>query len=442
MADASQLARLKKGSKIWNQRRERSPSIDVDLSGADLKGFNLSGVDLRKANLEEANFSDAILSEARINEANLFGAILTKAELQRANLRRANLGKANLNAARLIEVDLVGANLGGADLREAILIKADLTGADLTGARLYGANLKDADLRGARLNWANLNGANVCDADLSRADLSDADLSGAKLIGANLSRADFTGANLAWADLSGVDLARAILSGTKIHKAKISDSSVYAINVWDLRGEFMEQKDLVITREQEPVITVDSIEIAQFLYLILHNKKIRDVISTLSSKFILILGRFSIPERKAILAALKQKLREQGFLPIGFDFDGATDKAFMETIKILADLSCFVIADITNPQSAPLILKTTVPDYQVPFVQIIQEGQQPFEMMADLHRKYNWALEPQSYDSIETVLRVFDSGIIESALNLHHQLVLRKVNGQAHHPLRLKTDIS
>ena len=42
-------------------------------------------------------------------------------------------------------------------------------------------------------------------------------------------------------------------------------------------------------------------ELAQFIYLILNNEKIRDVINTLTSKSVLILGRFNIPERKAIL---------------------------------------------------------------------------------------------------------------------------------------------
>jgi hypothetical protein len=35
---------------------------------------------------------------------------------------------------------------------------------------------------------------------------------------------------------------------------------------------------LVITPKDEPEITVDNIEIAQFVYLLLHNQKIRDVI--------------------------------------------------------------------------------------------------------------------------------------------------------------------
>jgi len=54
---------------------------------------------------------------------------------------------------------------------------------------------------------------------------------------------------------------------------------------------------LIITPPNEPEITVDNIEVAQFIYLMLYNQKIRDVIDTITSKVVLILGRFT-PERK------------------------------------------------------------------------------------------------------------------------------------------------
>jgi hypothetical protein len=55
-------------------------------------------------------------------------------------------------------------------------------------------------------------------------------------------------------------------------------------------------------------------------------------------------------------------------------------------------LSLFVIADVTNPKSAPLELQATVPDYQIPFVLIIQEGEKSFSMLSDLIGKYDWVL--------------------------------------------------
>ena len=41
---------------------------------------------------------------------------------------------------------------------------------------------------------------------------------------------------------------------------------------------------MVITRDAEPEITVDNIEVAQFIYLLLSNPKIRDAIDRLVGK--------------------------------------------------------------------------------------------------------------------------------------------------------------
>ena len=169
---------------------------------------------------------------------------------------------------------------------------------------------------------------------------------------------------------------------------------------------------------------MSGVYVAQFIHLILNNEEIRDVIHTLTSKSVLILGRFSMPERKSILDALRNKLREYDLLPIVFDFDRPTDKDFTETINLLARLSLFLIADITNPKSSPLELRATVPDYQIPFVPIIQEGEHPFAWMVDLRKKYNWVMETLYYDSIETLINALKPAIIDPAIEKHHELRL------------------
>jgi uncharacterized protein YjbI with pentapeptide repeats len=380
MANQEQVKILKQGVHVWNQWRAENPGVQVDLFGAEL-----SGVDLKQAHL---------------------GGV---------DLRQADLWKADLWKADLSEADLGGASLMGASLS-----RAQLGGARLMGAHLMGANLSGADLRGADLS----------EVDLREANLNETDLRGALLMGANLKRADLSGADLRGADLRGTSFIR-----TTIHKAKISGSLVYAINVLDLKGEFEEQKDLIITPAKTSMITVDNIKVAQFIHLILNNEEIRDVINTLTSKSVLILGRFSIPERKSILDALRNKLREYDLLPIVFDFDRPTDKDFTETIKILAGLSLFVIADITNPKSSPLELQATVPDYQIPFVPIIQEGEQPFAIMLDLQKKYNWVLDTLSYGSIEALIEALKSAIIDPAIEKHRELWLIKAKEPPPYPL-------
>ena len=135
------------------------------------------------------------------------------------------------------------------------------------------------------------------------------------------------------------------------------------------------QHDLVITAPDEPEITVDDIRVAQFIYLMLNNQKIRRIIDTITSKAVLILGRFT-DERKAVLDALRDELRERNYLPILFDFDKPTNRDTDETITLLARMARFVIADISDAKSVLQELRAIVPEVHVPVQPVIIASQE------------------------------------------------------------------
>ncbi len=382
MANEEHLARLKQGVEAWNQWRDEHPEIRPDFREANLQDAELSEANLQDAELSEANLQDAELSEANLTDANLTRADLTRADLTEAGLFGAILIDANLAEAGLAEANLLNANLTRANLREA----------ELCGAILINANLAAADL--------------------TRADLTEARLYGANLIDANLAAADLTRAMLVEAKLDGVNL---------------TGSRVYGIAAWNVCLAGAQQSDLIITDDHEPVITVDNLEVAQFIYLLLHNEKIREVIDTITSKAVLILGRFT-PERKAVLDAIREELRRRNYLPIVFDFERPTDRDFTETIMTLAGMCLFIIADITNPKSSPLELQATIPNYMVPFVPIIHEGEQPFSMFRDLKNKHpECVLDVIAYDSASTLVRKLGNAVIRPALKKHDELLVKKV---------------
>jgi uncharacterized protein YjbI with pentapeptide repeats len=420
VANSEQLDLLRKGVESWNQWREKNPGQraqlrEADLREADLNEANLRGASLLRANLSGANLSGAGLREAQLRGANLSGANLSGAYLVAANLRGAYLVEADLTRASLRGANLSGAYLVGANLRGAYLVEADLTRASLSGANLLRANLSLADLSGANLRGARLREANLSLADLSRARLREADLREANLSRAELHRADLREANL----------SRAVLVETNLTQATLDGCSIYGISAWDLELGGTTQSDLVITREGEPRITVDDVEVAQFVHLLLSNPKTRDVINTIGRKGVLILGRFS--ERKPVLDAIRTEVRRQKYVPIVFDFERPTDRDFSETVMMLAGMSRFIIADITRPKSVPLELDLTVPRYMIPFVPIIQEGERPFAMFRDLWPKHrDWVLDLLEYDSVEELVQVFEQAVIEPANEMHAQLEARK----------------
>ena len=202
--------------------------------------------------------------------------------------------------------------------------------------------------------------------------------------------------------LSSATLHGAVLVQTNLTDAVFSKCYVHGLSAWDVKlSEGTKQQDLVITDLGEPEVMVDNIEVAQLVYLLLRNEKIRDVIDTVGKKGVLLLGRFT-EGRIAVLERLRDELRKRGYLPIVFNFDKPETKDFTETVRLLAGLSKFVIADITNPKSTPLELQATVPEMMIPFRPIIQEGEQPFAMLQDLWIKHrDWVFEPMEYSSVD-----------------------------------------
>ena len=134
--------------------------------------------------------------------------------------------------------------------------------------------------------------------------LIEANLSKVDLRGANLRGADLTETNLRGADLTEAQLCYAHLVGTKLENATLTGCHIFGISTWDLKLKGAVQSNLIITPPGEPTITVDNLEVAQFIYLLLDNEKIRDVIETITTKVVLILGRFT-SERKGILNAIR-----------------------------------------------------------------------------------------------------------------------------------------
>lgn len=272
------------------------------------------------------------------------------------------------------------------------------------------------DLRGADLSWANL----------VRANLAKADLRGARLHGVNLFKADLNSANLEGALLDDACLEFATLVETNLAGAHLRGCEVYGTSVWSLAlSPETVQAGLRITREGEPAVTVDDLEVAQFVYLLLSNAKLQRLIDTVGNKAVLILGRFT-PERKATLDALRDELRQRDLVPILFDFDKPQQRDLSETVSILAHLARFVIADITDARSIPQELERIVPHLpSLPVQPIILASQHEYGMF-NAFGGYLSVLPPYRYADTQELLGSLGEKVIGPALRKADEIAERR----------------
>lgn len=349
MANRKHVLTLKKGVKNWNEWRIEHNKIKPNLIEANFRESNLKNVDLTHANLIGVDFCKACLSDA---------------------------------------------NFSDSDLSDSLFINADLTGAYFNRSDLF-----QADLSGA-----NLIKTHFIEADLSNADFSHSNLTEACLFGSNLSNADFTGANL-----QGAQLDYSILNETNFKNAILERCHIFGISVWRPILEGTLQKDLIIQAyDEDEYITVDNLEIAQFIYLLLRNEKVRDVIDTITSKVVLILGRFT-PERKLILDTIRDELRNHNYVPILFDFNEPTTQDVIETVSTLAHLARFIIADLTDPKTVILELGTVVE--KLPSVPV-----QPIIFHTSKDDEGAWWKHIKRFNSICDVYRYSDIVDLQSSI--------------------------
>jgi uncharacterized protein YjbI with pentapeptide repeats len=323
MANLEHLKILKQGVEVWNKWRDENPEVRPVLDEE-----NLSGEFLFRANFSKTSLAGVDLTHADLRGADFTGAFLQQAYLRRANLSMASLAEADLCEVLLSKSDISRAFLGKAYLDNAILDHANLRESFFTEANLYQTNLAGSDLSDAIFYGSDLSKSNLTNASLYRTDLSLT----------NLYKVDFTGATII-----ETNFKRSILVETILSEATLQNCNVYGISAWKVQSDTIkEQTNLRVSPENEPIITVDNLEVAHFIYLLLNNDKIRNVIDTIGQKGVLILGRFSA-DRKTVLDAIRDRLRELGFVPMMFDFEKPTKKDFTETIKTLAGLSRFII---------------------------------------------------------------------------------------------------
>jgi hypothetical protein len=209
----------------------------------------------------------------------------------------------------------------------------------------------------------------------TRPNLYKADLSGANLMEANLIEANFSGAHLFKADLSGANLFRTRLSGANLIEANLDGANLIEAN---------------------------------FSWANLYRADL--------STAILVGTNFSGADLTGCcIYALRDELRKRNYLPILFDFNKPTSRTTDETITLLARMSRFVFADISDAKSVLQELRAIVPNLPSVPVQPVITAMQEEPGMFDFFRQYPWFLKVHHYASQQQLIADLGERVIGPA---------------------------
>ncbi|MCK4608164.1 MAG: pentapeptide repeat-containing protein [Gammaproteobacteria bacterium] len=335
MANKDHINKLKNGANKWNRWRNENLGLSPDL-----------------------------------RDVNFIGELSNKNEIY---------DLPQLDGFNFSNVDLHGASLRNGFYINCCFDGSQIHFADLVDTYFQACTFKNVGMRVTRIGSAKFHNCLFEDADLSYCSADKTSFIGSEFVNTKLEYISFI--------------------SNDFTETKLVNCSVYGISSWDLNLENSSQKDLIITKEDHPVITVDNIELAQFLYLIINNTKLRNVIDTITSKVVLILGNFS-KKTKLILDKIKNQLREYDFIPVMFDFDKPSSRNLTETVITLASMAKFVIADLSSSKSIPHELATIIHRLQsVNFYPIIVDGENEYTMFEEF-KNFSWVKPIKKYNSI------------------------------------------
>lgn len=281
---------------------------------------------------------------------------------------------------------------------------------ELDGFDFSNVNLNRVSVRNVGFYECTFDYAEAVFSDFCFSNFRSCSFVGAKLDVSRIGSAEFIGCNfdnasLAYCTAEETNFSGSSFVGTRLEmmslvdsdfsRTKIVSARVFGSAVWRVKLTGAHQEGIYVSKDNSRLV-VDTIEVAQFIHLLVHNPSIRTLIDTITTKVVLILGRFS-PERLRLLRRIKRVLNQRGYVPVLFDFEGPGSRDLTETVSTLAHLARFVVADITDPKCIPMELQAIVPNNpSVPVQPLILTGHKPYAMFEHFE-PYPWVLPILEY---------------------------------------------
>jgi len=391
VASKRHLSILNNGVDQWNSWRQLHPNIIPNFTKANLSNRNLSNVDFHGAKLDFANIDGTNFRSSNLNNASFFGASGDNVDFSDANLSDAVFERTDL-----WESNFSNSNQTGTQYHESVIINVNFSKTSFSNTAIVSSNLQGSNFSESKIENSFFTGS------------------------------VFYGSNFSDAEIFNVICTGAVFLDTNMNGAKLKGCKIWGVSVWRVDLSNTIQQDLIISApyNDEDLITVDNIEVAQFIYSLLYNEKIREIIDEITSKVVLILGRFS-PERKPILDEIRAELRSQNYIPILFDFQKPENRDVIETVTTLAGMARFVIADITDAKTVIQELDQIVPILpSVPIQPILLSSSNPvWAGYHHLKRKSPNLLEIFHYNDVHHLKQSLKENIIRPTTDLRVRLL-------------------
>jgi uncharacterized protein YjbI with pentapeptide repeats len=245
--------------------------------------------------------------------------------------------------------DLRMANFNDSDIEKVQLQNTDLSKATLYRSKANGLILKDCKATETKWRQAELSDSVFINVDFHLSNFSHVDLSNAEFDHCNLSHCYFHNAILENVHFKNTNLRHSNLNGVNIDNSTFNTVKLYGSSLWDIKYNEVHCNNIDLSKLGDNSIISDDIRIAPLLHL-LEDDKLVEVIGSLKSNTVVILGSDSESGSMEQLEKIGEKAKNWGFTPIivkkikEIEGESFTKKAIMYSL-----LAKFVIIENSKP---------------------------------------------------------------------------------------------
>jgi len=123
---------------------------------------------------------------------------------------------------------------------------------------------------------------------------------------------------------------------------------------------------------------------------------------------------------------MREAIRKRNLTPIVFDFEVPENRDVTETVKVLAGLARFIVADITDATEVRAELHNIVKDFpSLPVQPVLLVGKPAFVSFPKNLARYPWVLPPFEYQNLDKLLANLDTAVLASAIAKQRELLDR-----------------
>ena len=305
------------------------------------KRYKRDFVDLRGRWIDNEKLVRKIIDKAKAGDdwTSLLKPILMEDSFKTVEKIKGFQYPPDLRHANFNDLDLENANFCNVNMAKATLFRSDSNSIKVT-------NSIASD---SRWNKSKLQHSLFENCDLNHSNFSNADLHDATFINCKMNHVYFRNANLTKSHFINCDLRHSNLNEVLIDEATFKNVKLYGASLWELKYNSLNANKIDLSRRGNQEIITDDIRFAPLIYLLEDNKLV-EIINTLKSNTVVILGADSQLEKKSLLEEIAKKSREFGYSPIivknlkEIDGESFTKKAIMYSL-----IAKFVIIENSYP---------------------------------------------------------------------------------------------